>query len=306
MQRPAASRRTWSSVGVLDVELRQPRREDEERARRQRGRHARQAQRVGAGGVTQHHVAHFEGGNPAGRTDADVADAHRNPYRTAGMPLYRRAPILDVRQNPPLQSQPGKHQQTQQREAEPHGRLPCQLKRAPPRHEAQPPDDWIEKCAQLRCHEKFGTGWQRPRPQCRRARQASLRARRSRCRRQFPGTFRNTPSSPVDALDVYESARRPFRPSASDAAPLTCGAALAANTAATCSGCDGATATCSPACPPGLPELRDRSRRWSPALEGDGTPVTSARCASHASSCWSGSRCSTSSSAPTRPTSRWP
>ena len=102
------------------------------------------------------------------------------------------APILDVRQNPPLQSQPREHEQAQHGQAGIHHGFPGQLKPAPPRHEAQPPDDWIEKCAQLQSHEKFGTGWQRPRPQCRWARRAPIRAAGGHCCPCLPGTSRNT------------------------------------------------------------------------------------------------------------------
>ena len=101
-------------AGVLDVELGQARRHHEQRARGQRRGHPRQAQRLGAGGVAQHHVAQVQRGDPARRPHADRTDAHRNPYRAAGMPFHVGAPILDVRQNPPMKSQPGEHEQAQQ------------------------------------------------------------------------------------------------------------------------------------------------------------------------------------------------
>jgi len=155
---------------VLDVELRQPRLQHQQRLRRQRRRHPRQPQRLRAGRVAQHDVAQVDCGYPRRRAHADVADSHRNPYRATGMAFYLGAPILDVRQNPPLQSQPREHDQAQEGQARIDDGFPGQLEPAPPRHEAQPPDDWIEKCARLQSHEKFGTGWQRPRPQCRWAR----------------------------------------------------------------------------------------------------------------------------------------
>ena len=86
---------------LLEVQL-----EREQRARRDRREHARQAQRGRAGGVEQNDITQLETRHPATRPNRDRADANRHPERLARTLLYRSAPLFDVGQNAPMECQP--------------------------------------------------------------------------------------------------------------------------------------------------------------------------------------------------------
>jgi len=86
---------------LLEAQLERP-----QRARRERGRHARQMQRRALLGVEQGHVAQLEAGHPAAALGAQRPDAHRHAEGPGGLGLDLGAPLLDSRQNPPVKSQP--------------------------------------------------------------------------------------------------------------------------------------------------------------------------------------------------------
>ena len=85
--------------------------ERQQRARRQRRHHARQAQCRLCAGVQQDHVTQLEGRRPAARSHADAADANRHAERLTGPLFDGPTPVFDVGQNAPVQGQPGQQQQ---------------------------------------------------------------------------------------------------------------------------------------------------------------------------------------------------
>ena len=97
-------------MGVVDQQLVEAQLQGEQRMRRQRGHDAWQHERGVPAAVLQHHALQLQRGHPAGRAHADVANSHRNS-ECAGRPfLDLGPPLLDVRQNPPVQCQPGDKQ----------------------------------------------------------------------------------------------------------------------------------------------------------------------------------------------------
>ena len=92
---------------AVHQQLCEARPQQQQRARRQRGRDLRQPQRLAPLAVEEAHVPEFEGGHPAGRMGVDAGDAQALAENPARLRLDLRAPIVDVRQNSPVQSQPG-------------------------------------------------------------------------------------------------------------------------------------------------------------------------------------------------------
>ena len=97
-----------------------------QRGQRQRGAHAGQAQRFGAGGVAQHHVAQLQAGHRAAGVGRQGPDLDLHPQRLAGHALQRRTPLVNSWHNELMQrhptepqQQPRRHQQPQQRTQQP-------------------------------------------------------------------------------------------------------------------------------------------------------------------------------------------
>ena len=104
---------------TVDQQLLEAQLEREQRARRDRCEHPRQAERGALLGVEHGHVAQLQRRHPATRSHLDVADSHRNPERPAGPLGDRLTPLLDVGQNRPVQGQPGDQQQAARRGEQP-------------------------------------------------------------------------------------------------------------------------------------------------------------------------------------------
>ena len=86
----------------VDQQLLEARLEGEQRARRERGEDARQAEGDPLLGVENLHLAQFQRRYPAARTDLDRAYLHDCPEQAARARLDRPTPLLDVRQNQPV------------------------------------------------------------------------------------------------------------------------------------------------------------------------------------------------------------
>ena len=95
--------------GILDQQLGEPQLQAQQRRHRQRGLHPRQAQRLAAGGVAQHHVLQLEAGQPATALRSQLPDLHRMPQCPRGQHFHPRAPFIQTRQNPGMQADPGRH-----------------------------------------------------------------------------------------------------------------------------------------------------------------------------------------------------
>jgi hypothetical protein len=94
----------------LDEQLLEAQLQGEQRARRQRGDDPRQLEGGPLLAVLQHDVAQLQRRRPAAGLYVDVANKHRNAQRLAGPLGDLRTPLVDVRQNPPVQCQPGDKQ----------------------------------------------------------------------------------------------------------------------------------------------------------------------------------------------------
>jgi len=111
-------------LGAVQQQLGETQFEGQQRARRQRGADAGQVQRLPAGGLDDAHVAQVQRGDPSGRSGADGADLHGYPQCLGGLLFELGPPVVDVRQNRPVQCQPGRDQQgeqAQRSQAEPEG-----------------------------------------------------------------------------------------------------------------------------------------------------------------------------------------
>ncbi len=93
-------------AGAVDDELVKAQLERRQRPGRQHEAHARQPQHLARTGVEQHDIGQRDRGHPAGGLDLQVADAHRQTQRAAGLLLDLRQPGPRVGQNAPLQRQP--------------------------------------------------------------------------------------------------------------------------------------------------------------------------------------------------------
>ena len=118
--------------GAVDQQLAEAQPQRQQRGHRQRCRHLRQAQRLAARGVAQHHVAQREGRHPAAALHGDLADVDRMPQRPGGLCLDLRAPVVQTRQNPPMQREPGHQTQAPCRQQQPPGDAPGPVPGASP------------------------------------------------------------------------------------------------------------------------------------------------------------------------------
>ena len=102
-------------LGAVDQQLFEAQFERQQRARRNRRKHTRQAQRGAVLGVEHDHVAQFQRRHPAARAHLDLADAHRHTKCLARPRFDRLTPLLDVGQNRPVQCEPGDQQHADRR-----------------------------------------------------------------------------------------------------------------------------------------------------------------------------------------------
>jgi predicted component of type VI protein secretion system len=93
-------------LSAVDQQLLESKLERQKRARRDRGEHARQAQRGLLLRIEKKHFAKLERWHPTARSHLDAADANRHAERPARALLDRATPLLDVGQNPPMECQP--------------------------------------------------------------------------------------------------------------------------------------------------------------------------------------------------------
>ena len=96
-------------LGAFDIDLLEPK--AQQRARRQRHHHARQAQRLASLGVQQGHVLQLHRGDQPFAARADGMDAHRYPQCALGLLFQLRTEVADTRHNPAMQPPPGGRQQ---------------------------------------------------------------------------------------------------------------------------------------------------------------------------------------------------
>ena len=97
--------------GVVDQQLLKTQAQCQQRRHRQRGRDLRQAQRLAAQAVAQQHIVQHKRRHPTGAVHRDPADLHRMPECAAGLRLDAPTPIVQTRQNPPVQGEPGQQSQ---------------------------------------------------------------------------------------------------------------------------------------------------------------------------------------------------
>ena len=104
-------------IGAFDVELLEAHLKAEQRAGRQRGMHARQAQRdgslfrrAGPRPTRQHHVVELDERDPATGPHAQRTDGHRHAQRFTRLLLDLGFPLAYAGHNAPLQSQPCEQQ----------------------------------------------------------------------------------------------------------------------------------------------------------------------------------------------------
>ena len=95
---------------AVDQQLFEAQFQRKQRARRDRGEDARQAERRPLFCVEHDHVAQLQRRHPATRPHLDLADANGYPQGLAGPCFDRLTPLLDVGQNRPVQGQPGDQQ----------------------------------------------------------------------------------------------------------------------------------------------------------------------------------------------------
>ena len=105
---PAGGVAAHIQPGILDQQLGEAKLQPQQRRHRQRSLHPRQAQRLAAGGVAQHHVLQLEAGQPATALRGQVPDLHRMPQCPRGQHFHPRAPFVQTRQNPRMQADPGR------------------------------------------------------------------------------------------------------------------------------------------------------------------------------------------------------
>ncbi|GAO25545.1 hypothetical protein ALISP_5365 [Alicycliphilus sp. B1] len=101
----------------LYIDLLEP--QAQQRARRQRYHHARQAQRLAALRVEQGHAGQLDGGKEPLAARRDGGNAHGNPQCPLGLGLQLGAEIADTRHNPAVQRPPGSRQQQPQGQQQP-------------------------------------------------------------------------------------------------------------------------------------------------------------------------------------------
>ena len=98
-------------LGAVDIELREAQFEGQQRARRERGDDARQGQCRTLLRVVNDDVAQLDAGHPPARSNLERADRHGRAQGPARRGLDAGAPLVDVRQNPPMQDQPRQQHQ---------------------------------------------------------------------------------------------------------------------------------------------------------------------------------------------------
>ena len=96
--------------GALEVQLLEAEFKGQQGSRRDGRADGGQAQRLPLLAILQHHVAQLNGRDPAAGPHPDRLDRHRHAQRLTGAHFNLWSPLLDARQNTPMQHQPCQQQ----------------------------------------------------------------------------------------------------------------------------------------------------------------------------------------------------
>ena len=110
---------------AVDQHLLETQRQRQQRLRCQRGADLAEHQRLASLRIKDAQIAQAQRRHPAAGLHLDRADAQPQPHGPAGRGFDARTPFVDVRQNRPVQRQPGGEQQAPHQQHAEQSQAPC-------------------------------------------------------------------------------------------------------------------------------------------------------------------------------------